>query len=148
MSSGLQVDFSQLQAAGKRLEEAIAQKQGEALMEKVILELANRFLGAVKQKTPVINGNLRNNWFIGDVGREGNNFVVEIYNNVDYAPMVEYGHKQTVGRYVPAIGKRLVKPWVKGRFMMTLTKKEIEALAPKLLGQRTDAFLKELMAND
>ena len=37
---------------------------------------------------------------------------VYIGTNVEYAPYVEYGHKQEVGRYVPAIGKRLVKPHV------------------------------------
>jgi phage gpG-like protein len=30
-------------------------------------------------------------------------------SNVDYAPYVEFGHAQTPGRYVPAIGKRLVQ---------------------------------------
>ena len=35
-----------------------------------------------------------------------------IGTNVKYAPFVELGHHQEVGRYVPAIGKRLVKDWV------------------------------------
>ena len=37
---------------------------------------------------------------------------VYIGTNVEYAPYVEYGHKQEVGRYVPAIGKRLKNPHV------------------------------------
>ncbi len=32
---------------------------------------------------------------------------------VRYAPFVEFGHKQEVGRYVPAIKRRLVQPFVK-----------------------------------
>lgn len=36
----------------------------------------------------------------------------------DYAPHVEYGHRQQVGRYVPAIGKRLVKPFVPGQYFL------------------------------
>lgn len=32
--------------------------------------------------------------------------------NVEYAPYVEFGHTQEPGRYVPAIGKRLVKSYV------------------------------------
>lgn len=32
-----------------------------------------------------------------------------------YAPHVEYGHRQTPGRYVPAIGKRLVASYVPGQ---------------------------------
>lgn len=33
-------------------------------------------------------------------------------------PHVEYGHRQKIGRYVPAIGKKLVAPFVRGRFML------------------------------
>lgn len=35
--------------------------------------------------------------------------------NVEYAPYVELGHDQEVGRYVPAIGKRLVASHVNGK---------------------------------
>lgn len=35
--------------------------------------------------------------------------------NVEYAPFVELGHDQEVGRYVPAIGKRLVASHVNGK---------------------------------
>ena len=37
---------------------------------------------------------------------------VYIGTNVEYAPFVELGHNQEVGRFVPAIGKRLKKPHV------------------------------------
>ena len=37
---------------------------------------------------------------------------VTIGTDVRYAPHVEYGHVQEVGRYVPAIGKRLKKDFV------------------------------------
>lgn len=36
----------------------------------------------------------------------------------DYAPHVEFGHRQQVGRFVPAIGKRLVKPYVPGQYFL------------------------------
>lgn len=35
-----------------------------------------------------------------------------IGSSVEYAPYVELGHHQEVGRYVAAIGKRLVRDWV------------------------------------
>lgn len=35
------------------------------------------------------------------------------FPTVYYAPYVEFGHRQEVGRYVPAIKKRLVQPFVK-----------------------------------
>lgn len=40
----------------------------------------------------------------------------EVGYTSEYAPHVEFGHRQEVGRYVAAIGKRLVVPWVYGQF--------------------------------
>lgn len=37
---------------------------------------------------------------------------VYVGTDVEYAPSVEFGHHQEVGRYVPAIGKRLVREFV------------------------------------
>ena len=34
---------------------------------------------------------------------------------MDYAPHVEYGHRQTPGRFVPKLGKRLVASYVPGQ---------------------------------
>lgn len=36
----------------------------------------------------------------------------------DYAPHVEFGHRQEVGRFVPAIKRRLVKPYVPGQYFL------------------------------
>lgn len=36
----------------------------------------------------------------------------------DYAPHVEHGHRQTIGRYVPAINARLVKSFVYGQYFL------------------------------
>jgi hypothetical protein len=41
-------------------------------------------------------------------------FVLRWFPTASYAAAVEFGHKQEVGRFVPAIGKRLVKPFVAG----------------------------------
>lgn len=49
----------------------------------------------------------------------------EVYYTKDYAPHVEFGHRQNVGQYVPAIGKRLVKSYVKGQhFLQNNLKKQ------------------------
>lgn len=36
----------------------------------------------------------------------------------EYAPHVEFGHRQNVGQYVEALGKRLVKPYVQGQHFL------------------------------
>ena len=63
----------------------------------------------IKEEAPVISGHLRGRW-----GRHIGFPESELYSQVDYAEWVHEGHHQEVGRYVPAIGKRLVRPWVEG----------------------------------
>lgn len=54
---------------------------------------------------------------------------------------VEYGHRQTPGRYVPALGKRLKKGWVRGHFMLTISEQEIQSIAPQILEEKIKEFL-------
>lgn len=66
--------------------------------------------GHAKIKCPVDTGRLR-----GSISHQvGSGFDSSVYigTNVKYAPSIEYGHKQEVGRYVPAIGKRLKRAFV------------------------------------
>lgn len=87
-------------------------------------------------------GTLRHGWTIGEVSKSGDLYTVDIINPTEYASYVEFGHRQTPGRYVPALGKRLKKGWVKGQFMMTLSENEIRAMAPALLEKKVKDFLK------
>ena len=60
--------------------------------------------GYAKQLCPKKTGRLQNS--ITHEMRGEN--TVAVGTNVEYAPFVEFGHNQEPGRYVPAIGKRLV----------------------------------------
>ena len=64
---------------------------------------------------------------------------------VAYAPYVEYGHRQTPGRYVPAIGKRLVKSWVEGQHFLKISEDELQGIAPQILQTLLDNFLRTVM---
>lgn len=64
-----------------------------------------------KKLSPVDTGRLRNS--IEHHAENPTTMVVE--TNVEYAVPVEMGHLQEVGRFVPAIGKRLVKEHVAPR---------------------------------
>lgn len=61
---------------------------------------------------PVQTSNLKNS-MTSEVHMEEK--AVYVGTDVEYAASVEYGHHQEVGRYVPAIGKRLVKSFVPGK---------------------------------
>lgn len=76
-----------------------------------------------------------------NVNKVGDVYQVEVVNPVHYASYVEYGHRQEPGRFVPAIGKRLVNSWVEGAFMLTLSEKDLEEIAPKIIEMKIAKFL-------
>ena len=66
-----------------------------------------------KKYCPVDTGRLKGSITHQRSDSEANTMLVG--TNVEYAPFVELGHDQEVGRYVPAIGKRLVASHVDGK---------------------------------
>ena len=60
---------------------------------------------------PVQTSNLKNS-MTSEVSQSEK--AVYVGTDVEYAPFIEFGHHQEVGRYVPAIGKRLVREFVPG----------------------------------
>jgi len=87
-------------------------------------------------------GTLRDAWHVLPVEKRGDAYYVTVVNNTEYAAYVEYGHRQTPGRYVPALGKKLKASWVKGRFMLTISSQEVETQAPTQLERMLYTFLK------
>lgn len=107
-----------------------------------------------------VGGSLRRGWTGGQnidaqayaqaqtVKRIGNEHKLDVINNEKYAMYVEYGHRQTPGRYVPALGKRLKQSWVKGQFMMTDSVHELEGQAQQIVQSKLDKFINEELGND
>lgn len=67
------------------------------------------------------------------ITKKGNTYSVEIVNPVHYASYVENGH-----------ATRDRKSYVLGKFMLTVAEKELQDIAPKVLEQKLDNFLKEI----
>lgn len=123
--------------------------------------------GVMKQQRVASGGTLRRGWTAkteaeatgGSGGGEnplkyaeslkvekiGSGYQITIINPVSYASYVEYGHRQTPGRFVPAIGKQLVKGWVPGQFMMTISEKELQTAAPGVLKKKFREFLQGVL---
>jgi len=78
------------------------------------------------------------------VTKSGNQYIIEIINPVEYASYVEFGHRQTPGRYVPALGLKLKKSWVPGKHMLTISEKEVQKIAPALLEKRIQEALRSV----
>lgn len=133
-------DFSQFEDMAGRFNKALNERVVERWIREFLLEMAYRAVAKIKRRTPVgvgtpAPGNLRRNWEVGKVVRKGDGYEVEIFNNTEYGPYVEYGHRT---------GKDLTG-WVEGRFMMTISMKEIERELPRFLERKQIQLLEQLM---
>lgn len=163
------VDLKQLEEFRDRVQKAADEEQQRAFMEACAKELAARLLAKVIKRTPVGDysdsydveddgqqkflvmsekqgGTLRRSWTVGMIEKSGNTYTIKVTNDQLYASYVEFGHRQTPGRYVPAIGKRLKKGWVPGQFMLTISENEIRKAAPGILEKKLTAWLNEVFA--
>ncbi len=154
-------DFRELQ----RLQEKIDRLQGEdvnAFCESCAKELAARLLAKVIRRTPIgqyeagsgkTGGTLRRGWTAKShqeaqtggttnaktyanslqITKTGDTYQVEVINPVEYAPYVEFGHRT-----------RNHQGWVPGRFMLTISEKELESQAPKVLERKLMQYLGEI----
>lgn len=132
-------DFRELQNLQKRMEQ-LNSKELQEICISLTNDLAARLLRKAIKRTPVgqysiesgrKGGTLRRKWAIGKIAKKGSVYEIEVINPVKYASYVEYGHRT-----------RNHKGWVKGRFMMTISEKELEAQAPKIIEKRIMEYLK------
>lgn len=162
------INFDEFKKLYEKVED-INDSQLIKFFEDCAKELAARLLSLVIPRTPVgeygglespydekKGGTLRRGW-TGEkeasaqgyaksipVKKVGSMYQIDIINPVDYAMYVEYGHRQTAGRYVPALGKQLTSTWVEGQFMLTISEDELRQATPKILQKKLNVFLKEL----
>lgn len=131
-------DMSGLKEFQSKLQK-INQAEVDAFLEDCARELAGRLLRMVKKRTPVGDygeesgkkgGTLRCGWTVGQIRHQDGQYTVEIINPVEYASYVEYGHR-TVNH----------KGWVPGKFMMTMSEKDLQDMAPKVLENKIKKFL-------
>lgn len=99
--------------------------------EKVLTRAVDEGLAVAKYNTPVITGFMRKSWNSPAVKRYRGCVEKELANSADYASFVNDGHRQEVGRYVPAIGKTLKKPWVEGQYMLEKAINKADRVIPR-----------------
>ena len=157
-------DFRQLQRLQEKLDR-LASGDVEAFCEACAKELAARLLAKVIRRTPVgqyeedsgkTGGTLRRGWTAGkenvsekgnvigvrgasgyvnalQITKSGDTYQIDVINPVEYAPYVEFGHRT-----------RNHQGWVPGRFMLTISEKELESQAPKILERKLMQYLGEI----
>ena len=94
------------------------QQQISSAIDETLEEAATECVAETQARTPVKTGALKRSWNHSEVKVEGKKHTIEIGSPLEYAPFVENGHKQEKGRYVGAIGKKLVKEYVLGKHML------------------------------
>ncbi len=150
---GVNVDFTQLTEFQNKLKNLDA-IQTDKFFKDGCKGLAGRYLALVIPATPAKTGFLRRGWTGGtnqDSGMYAENlptdvgvgeYTIEIKNTVEYASYVEHGHRQTPGRYVPAIGKRLKASWVEGKHFQRDSETALDGVAKTYLQTLLDAYLR------
>ncbi|MEW9093946.1 MAG: HK97 gp10 family phage protein [Clostridiaceae bacterium] len=133
-------DYSDFKKMASSFQKALDERIVERWIREFLLEMAFRAERKIKKRTPtnkdpkIRGGHLKRNWQVGDVIKQGNSYVVEIFNNVEYASYVEYGHRT-----------RDHKSWVEGRFMATISMQEIERQLPKFLERKQVELLNQIL---
>ncbi|MFJ3386324.1 MULTISPECIES: HK97 gp10 family phage protein [unclassified Lysinibacillus] len=113
-------------------------KASHRVQLKVAQRIAQLAIRKVKKMTPVDNGDLRNNWK-SDVIKQGDNYIIVIYNQLEYASFVEKGHRIVIA------GKTV--GWVEGRFMLKLTEDEMQRIAPNMWEIEIAKEMKRIFGN-
>lgn len=112
---------------GKMIEEKYP-----AEFKKMVFQVASQVQLLAKEKTPVKSHHLQDGWEVGKIKKIGNEYFVEVVNNVDYAEFVNYGHRLKDGTYK------------EGVFMLDLALAEVEEQLPTAL----KAWLEDFIANN
>lgn len=139
-----EVDLKDIKQLKEKLEQ-YNKFDKKLLMKETVQEIAEELLDTVVAKTPRDTGRLQESWKMTDVVDHGSYVEITVYNPVDYASHVEYDHKQEVGRYVPQIGKRLVKPLVEGKFFLKKSVEIVDDEAPNIIKRKLIKALEDLL---
>lgn len=163
MARGGVQGFSELQKQFDDLNQRLQKADVDAFCESVAKELAARLLAQVIKRTPVGDypkssgkkgGTLRRGWTAQteeqaasgsgnsdavayanalQITKSGNVYEIEIINPVHYASYVEFGHRTRGG-----------DGWVQGRFMLTLSEKEVQRQSSKVVEAKLKKYLGEV----
>lgn len=125
----VQVDFSALTEFQEQLE-ALTQEAKDEFMKECTNEITARLLTKVIKRTPVVSGELRRGWTAEPARIDDSVCKSSIVNSKQYAAYVEYGHRTSGG-----------KGWVKGRFMMTKSRQELNSGVPGIIRRRFKKFM-------
>ena len=122
-------------------EAELASRKTEAIIYDEFNNTGIECVAEIKTNEPVVTGNLRRSITSGEVELNGNEYSMTVGSSLSYARYVEEGHKQEVGKYVPAIGKKLKKEFVPGNHVI---KDSVDLHQSKLIKRIQERVEKEV----
>ena len=138
-------DNSQFEEFAKHVNAQVTGGQLKNEVKKSVKNVGETYKRNAEARTPVKTGDLRRSWQLKGPFFSGTDISVELRNSKNYASFVENGHRQTPGRYVPAIGKRLKASWVPGQHFLQKATKQTSNQIPQLITPVMDDILRRLM---
>ena len=145
MSAFGDFDNSQFEEFAKHVNAQVSGGQLKNEVKKNVKNVGESYKRNAEARTPVKTGDLRRSWQLKGPFFSGTDISVELRNSKNYASFVENGHRQTPGRYVPAIGKRLKASWVPGQHFLQKATKQTSNQIPQLITPVMDDILRRLM---
>ena len=141
--AGFTIDDAEFQAWADRVNSKIATDTVKHGLEVTMQRVKAQSMKAVKSRTPVgkypkgsgrVGGHLRRMWHVDGPFIGGAIISLKLYNNTEYAPFVENGHRTRGGG-----------GWVEGRFMLKDTVVEIDNQMPQLIAPSLERALRGLL---
>ena len=122
-------------------EAELASRKTEAIIYDEFNNTGIECVAEIKVNEPVVTGNLKRSITSSDVKLNGNEYRMTVGSSLSYVRYAEEGHKQEVGKYVPAIGKKLKKEFVPGNHVI---KDSVDLYQPKLIKRIQERVEKEV----
>lgn len=147
---GVSIDISGLKELRKQFENA--EKHAHEFVEDEVKELTALLLIGATDDTPEVTSNMARHWtnhkegFVTSapkprdwvktqtVNKNGNVYSLDVLNNAEYAPYVEWGHRTKGG-----------KGWVGGQFILTINVARLQKRANGIIKQDLEAFLRKYL---
>ena len=145
MSAFGDFDNSQLEEFAKHVNAQVSGGELKNEVKKNVKTVGETYKRNAEANTPVRTGDLRRSWQLKGPFFSGTDISIELRNGKNYASFVENGHRQTPGRYVPTIGKKLKVSWVPGQHFLQKATSETEKQIPQLITPVMDDILRRLM---
>lgn len=142
------IDLSGFDELLKKTQEL--QDNVSSLNQTITDDLAQHYLAEAIANTPVgetktspdgkyrsVSEHMRRSWEAERI----NDSTVKVLNTASYASYVNDGHRQQPGRFIPVLGKRLTKSFVKGLHMQEKAEAATRRASDKIMKNALDDYL-------